>query len=141
MRRRRVLSGKNHVFPSEFDWLLYSTGTTTRRAAALLNRTRRTVHDWRTGRRPVPRWAFQLVYYTALDLPEVMVERARHRAWVDFRRCFGEPANDPVFLQAQEPRPGAAVLPAHGAPCPERVGRGGPDRGHGPVGNPGRATS
>lgn len=141
MKRRRALSGKNHVFPSEFDWLLYSTGTTTRRAAQLVNRTRRTVHDWRTGRRPVPRWAFRLVYYAALDLPELALERARYRPWMDFRRYFGEPVNEPLFLQAQEPVPGATAVPAHGAPCPEGVGRVGPGRGHGAGHDLGRGIS
>jgi len=140
MRRRRALSGKNHVFPSEFDWLLYSTGTTTTRAALLLNRTRRTVHDWRIGRRPVPRWAFQLVYYAALDLPELVLDRCRYRPWIDLRRHFGEPANDPLFLQASGPVAGAAVVPTHAVPCPEGVGRGGPGRGHGAARNDGRAT-
>ena len=136
-----MLSGKNHVFPSEFDWLLYSTGTTTRRAAVLVNRTRRTVHDWRTGRRPVPRWAFQLVYYSSLDLPELVLERARYRSWVDLRRYFGEPANDPLFLQAPVPVPAAPVVPAHAAPCPEGVGRDGPGRGHEAARDSGRASS
>jgi len=123
MKRRRALSGKNHVFPSEFDWLLYSTGTTTARAALLLNRTRRTVRDWRTGCRPVPRWAFQLVYYAALDLPELVFDRCRYRPWIDLRRHFGEPANDPLFLEAsQQAVPGATWVPPDAAPQPGIAG-------------------
>lgn len=100
MSRRYWLTRNNFVFPSEFDALLYSTGTTTIRAAKLLNRTRRTIHDWRTGNRPVPRWAFQLVYYESLNLPSVQLERLRWRRWVDLRPYFGAPANDSLFLQA-----------------------------------------
>lgn len=100
MSRRKYLTRENFVFPSEFDWLLYSTGTTTIRAAKLLNRTRRTVHDWRTGRRPVPRWAFELVYYVSLDVAPLQLERIAWRRWVDLRRYFGAPANEPRFLQA-----------------------------------------
>lgn len=123
MSRRRARSGNNFVFPSEFDWLLFSTGTTTRRAAKLLGRTTRTVRDWRSGRRPVPRWAFQLVYYAALDVPELQLERARFRGWVDLRRWFPEPANADQFLQAQEPSPAAAQVPGHAVPNPAQPGR------------------
>lgn len=123
MSRRKYLTRENFVFPSEFDWLLYSTGTTTIRAAKLLNRTRRTVHDWRTGRRPVPRWAFQLVYYASLDVAPLQLERIAWRRWIDLRRYFRAPANEPRFLQAnRQPAPAAAPLPPDAAPKPAEVG-------------------
>lgn len=65
--RNRPLSGKNFVFPAAFDELLWRGGIRTPEAARLLNRTQRTVRDWRSGARPVPRWAFRLVELTLLD--------------------------------------------------------------------------
>lgn len=117
MSRRKYLTRENFVFPSAFDALLYETGTTTIRAAKLLNRTRRTVHDWRTGHRPVPRWAFQLVYYAALDLPPLHLERLKWRRWVDLRPYFGAPVNDELFLQASSP----GMSPTGPGPDGERI--------------------
>lgn len=143
MSRRKYLSRENFVFPSEFDGLLYSTGTTTARAAKLLNRTRRTVHDWRTGRRPVPKWAFQLVYYASLDLPALQLERIKWRRWVDLRPYFGAPANDGRFLQAnQQPAPASAPVPPDAVPKPDAVGSAGrPGRGHQAGHHSGRASA
>lgn len=135
MKRRRALTGNNFVFPSEFDWLLFSTGTTTKRAARMLGRTARTIHDWRTGRRPVPRWAFQLVYYASLDLPELVLEKVRYRPFVDLRRYFPEPANAERFLQAPEVAQAVTGVPGHAVPTPVQPGRPVvPAGGHGQAG-------
>lgn len=102
MTRRQRYTRKNFVYPSAFDHLLSMTGTPTWRAAAMLGRTTRTVTDWRNGRRPVPRWAFELIEFQVWQRVDTF--RAHAAVWarpndIDLRPCFGErSANDPPSL-------------------------------------------
>lgn len=131
MRRRYRVTRNNFVFPSAFDLLCWRTGTNNARAARLLCRTERTIADWRAGHRPVPRWAFDLVYYASFELPEVLLAKVRYRGWADLRPFYGVPANGPLFLPAVQPMASATGVPSHAAPCPGGVGRDGPGQGHG----------
>jgi len=106
---KRFRSGKNFVYPSEFDALLWQTGTSTRRVAGWLGRTGRTVHDWREGRRPVLRWAFELVKFIAWDRLDVWgVDRhfSVHLVAVDLRPWFME-----TEAANEAPRVGAKRAP------------------------------
>lgn len=83
MSIKRVRSRNFYAWSSELDHLLWSSGTPTARAAKYLGRTARTVHDWRNGKRPVPRWALRLLQFLLYDRYEqwrVDLFLARHRA-------------------------------------------------------------
>lgn len=132
MRRRYRVTRNNFVFPSAFDLLCWRTGTNNRRAARLLCRTERTIADWRAGNRPVPRWAFDLVYYAAFELPELRLEKLRYRGWADLRPFYGAPANADPFLPAQGLSQAATGAPDHAVPNPAQPGRTvGPSGAHG----------
>lgn len=133
MPRRGSLSGKDFAFASEFDSLLWRTGTSLKAAAQVLRRDVRTVRDWRTGKRPCPRWAFQLLYFTRWRTAESWLGRVRHLAWVDLREFTpGEPLNDPVFLEAMRSADGTGGAGAHAVPNPVQPGRTvGPSGAHG----------
>lgn len=96
---RRPRSGKNFVWPSELDHMLWRTGTRTAAAARIVGRTERTVRDWRSGRRPVPRWAFELLRFVIWERVDTF--RVHAAVWarptdIDLRPCFAQPsANDP----------------------------------------------
>jgi len=123
MRKPRSLSRNSFVFPSEFDWLLYQTGTTNARAARLLCRHVRSIEDWRAGRRPVPRWAFELVRLWSMELPQVVRVKHAHHAWIDWRiYCGDRAANAARFMQAR--RPVRRVAGAGGHAVPDRPGAG-----------------
>ncbi len=134
MPRRGPLSGKDFAFPSAFDSLLWRTGTSTKRAAELLRRDVRTVRDWRKGNRRVPIWAFQVVYFTCLDVDEYWLLRIRYRSWVDLRPYFGAPVNEARFLLASGPGGESSGGRGHAVPNPAE-----PGRTVGPAGAHGRA--
>lgn len=126
MGSRRHRSGNNFVWPSAFDDLLWRTGTPTRTAAAWLNRTPRTVHDWRTGRRPVPRWAFQLVKFLAWDRFETWradLHLWRYRPAIDLREIWPDDAGNAPAAQSESPAqpvpdsPPATAGPTGVCPC------------------------
>jgi len=111
----RPLSGKNFVWPQSFDELLWRGGVRDREAAQLLNRTQRTIRDWRTGHRPVPRWAFRLVELTLLDRwdawgepPIMWMQPAR----LDLRFYLPDPASND---EAAPPAETESVPPTDGA--------------------------
>jgi len=102
---KRLRCGNYFVFPSEFDSLLWRSGTTTQRAAKILGRTTRTIRDWRAGNRPVPRWAFRLVQL--LQLQSYDQWRVLPHIWIypgdaDIRRqVFGPARNDACYPQEE----------------------------------------
>ncbi len=62
-----TISRRTHVFSEAFDKLLISLGPfdlANVRAAVILCRSTRSVHDWRLGIRPCPRWAAELIRLT-----------------------------------------------------------------------------
>ena len=134
MKRRRGLTRNSFVFPSAFDLLCWRTGTNNKRAAKLLCRTERTVADWRAGHRPVPRWAFDLVYYASFEGPEVLLWKLRHRDWADLRAFYREPANADLLLPAPGPAQAADGSTGPAVPNPAQ-----PGRTVGPSGAQGRA--
>jgi len=140
MPRRGSLSRKDFAFASEFDALLWRTGTNNARAADVLRRDVRTVRDWRTGKRPCPRWAFQLIYFTKWESTSTWLIRCRYLAWVDLRDFIrGEPANDPEFMQANRPAHAAGGDRTHAVPNPVQPGRTvGPSGAHGGALGPGQ---
>ena len=58
----RIRTRNNTAFPEELDYLMRHHPITVKDVARILNRTPRTIHDWRTGKRPVPRWAVDLLH-------------------------------------------------------------------------------
>lgn len=99
----RRFSGKNFVFPQAFDELLWRGGIRTAEAARLLNRTERTVRDWRAGHRPVPRWAFRLVELTLLDRWEAWGVLPLAWTYPDLRFYLPELAGNDADAPAEDP--------------------------------------
>lgn len=126
--RNRPLSGKNFVFPAAFDELLWRGGIRTPEAARLLNRTQRTVRDWRSGARPVPRWAFRLVELTLLDRWEawgVAPVLWAYPARLDLRFYLpGGAGNDPAGPLEPVPEAAQVAVPEADSPNEGAVCRG-----------------
>jgi hypothetical protein len=123
MKPGRRLSRKNFVFPSEFDHLLHVSGTTSRGAAKLLHRHLRTIEDWRHGKRPVPLWAFRLVYLEMYVHRDDRLDSVRYRTWHDFREFFAPPVNESPFVAAMRPVMGSVGGSGHAVPTRPQAGQ------------------
>ena len=84
-RRVKYLTRNNFVFASEFDQVIWANSFPVASVAKWCCRDVRTIWDWRSGARPCPRWAFDLVLYRALDLAPGWRLRLYYPAWVDLR--------------------------------------------------------
>lgn len=104
-RYARAMSRNNYAFASAFDSLVWSNGLKDAWVAKWVCRDVRTVKDWRSGARPCPKWAFDLVFFQVLDDTRPVRKRIAHHAWVDLRFLFGpqgeDGANDARLLDDQ----------------------------------------
>jgi hypothetical protein len=63
----KTYSSRTHVFASAFDQVCLPFGSGTeglRNVSKVVGRNIKTVRDWRSGREPCPRWAYELVRLT-----------------------------------------------------------------------------
>lgn len=113
MNAKRFLSRNYFVHPAEFDALLDSIGIGTKAASRILCRTVRTVTDWRSGKRPVPRWAFELLRLRELERYEawrVALHFSTYHDRADVRRRYGlRVANDASAAEGSRLAGGAAA--------------------------------